>query len=299
MADHAMIIHNPSAGDGQVAGKEVRAIVRGAGYKLDYRSTKDGKKKAGRAARAAAVDGIDLVVAAGGDGTVRRAAVATAGTGVPVAILPLGTANNLAKALRIVGPLRDLAAGWQSARRRPFDLGRATGEDVDRPFLESVGSGPFVEAVKRGKTEVERAGVIAGRETDRSAYVLRELAKRASEGAWTFTIDGQEERGDFVGFETLNIPFAGPNVPLAEDADPSDGHLHVVLLGLPERDRLVRFLTERLEEGAAEPLDLAARPAAALTVEAPPGAVLRVDGHLVHASRLELSLDPGAVTVLA
>jgi hypothetical protein len=61
----------------------------------------------------------------------------------------------------------------------------------------------------------------------------------------------------------------------------------------------VRFLTERLEEGAAEPLDLAARPAAALSVEAPPGAVLRVDGHLVHASRLELSLDPGAVTVLA
>src|ERR1700730_16627318 len=55
------------------------------------------------AASSAALDGIDLVVAVGGDGTVRGCAEGLARTGVPLAIVPHGTANLLARTLRIPG----------------------------------------------------------------------------------------------------------------------------------------------------------------------------------------------------
>ena len=63
-----------------------------------------------------------LVVVAGGDGSVRQAAVALAGTGVPLAIVPCGTGNVLAAGLRLggrprwPGPSRPRSSGpWTSA----------------------------------------------------------------------------------------------------------------------------------------------------------------------------------------
>src|SRR5215475_5999644 len=58
------------------------------------------------AASGAALDGADLVVAVGGDGTVRGCAEGLAGTGVPLGIVPHGTANLLARTLRVPGQAR-------------------------------------------------------------------------------------------------------------------------------------------------------------------------------------------------
>ena len=68
---------------------------------------------------------MDLVVAAGGDGTVATAAGIAVRTSAPLAILPLGTANNIATSLGVSAPAPDLIASWATARRVPFDLGRA------------------------------------------------------------------------------------------------------------------------------------------------------------------------------
>lgn len=78
-------------------------------------------------AQTAAQSGAALVVAAGGDGTVRVCAQALAGTPIPLAIVPLGTANLAARALGLpaaVGPA--LASGFGGAERR-IDLGIADG----------------------------------------------------------------------------------------------------------------------------------------------------------------------------
>ncbi len=77
--------------------------------------------------RRAVAAGADLVVAAGGDGTVRACAEALAGTGIPLAIVPLGTANLVARALGV--PARgdralEVAFG---GRDQLIDLGRVTG----------------------------------------------------------------------------------------------------------------------------------------------------------------------------
>jgi diacylglycerol kinase family enzyme len=85
-------------------------------------------------ARRAVADGAALVFAAGGDGTVRACAEALAGTGVPLAIVPLGTANLTARALGVPGPAgRALEAGF-CGRDRTIDLARiddASGDGAD------------------------------------------------------------------------------------------------------------------------------------------------------------------------
>jgi diacylglycerol kinase family enzyme len=78
-------------------------------------------------ARRAVAAGASLVFAAGGDGTVRACAEALAGSGVPMAIVPLGTANLTARALGVPArPDRAVEAGF-GGRDRTIDLGRVEG----------------------------------------------------------------------------------------------------------------------------------------------------------------------------
>jgi diacylglycerol kinase family enzyme len=89
--------------------------------------------------RRALAAGADLVVAAGGDGTVRACAEALAGTGVPLAVVPLGTANLVARALGVpaqAGRALEVAFG---GRDRPIDLGRVTGAGASETGRDSAG----------------------------------------------------------------------------------------------------------------------------------------------------------------
>src|SRR5687767_10564763 len=112
------VIHNPGAGDGETSAKELLAALREHGYQPQYHSSKGGDLGT------ALADPGELVVVAGGDGTVGDVAKRLAGRAIPVAVLPAGTANNIATTLGSEGPLRDQVARWAAARRRPFDVGR-------------------------------------------------------------------------------------------------------------------------------------------------------------------------------
>ena len=93
----------------------------------------------------------DLVVAAGGDGTVRCAlgAVARFRPRIPVGILPLGTGNQLARNLgiyeeNILGdPLDDAIQVLMTGKPMPIDLGVMNGEY----FCVAAGAGPLSDAV--------------------------------------------------------------------------------------------------------------------------------------------------------
>jgi diacylglycerol kinase (ATP) len=98
-------------------------------------------------ARDALAAGADVVMAAGGDGTVRSVAEALRGTGTPVALLPSGTGNLLARNLNLT--LDHLAESVSTAftgENRPIDLGvariqRADGSRAQRIFLVMAGLG--------------------------------------------------------------------------------------------------------------------------------------------------------------
>lgn len=94
-------------------------------------------------ARELAESGVDLVIAAGGDGTISAVAQGLAGTDVPLAVLPLGTRNHFAQD---IGMPLDLAAAAQAIATgtvRRIDLGEVNG----RAFLNNSSIGLYPELV--------------------------------------------------------------------------------------------------------------------------------------------------------
>ena len=129
-----VLFYSAAAGDG-VGLARLRRAVTGAGHKLVHVAERHHDPESLLDVPA------ELVVAAGGDGTVGAAARALAGRGVPLGVMPLGTANNVARSLGIHGGPDEVAATWDTARRRPLDLGRVRLPDRETRFLEAVGGG--------------------------------------------------------------------------------------------------------------------------------------------------------------
>ena len=107
--------------------------------------------------------GADVVLAAGGDGTVRAVAEGLRGSGVPLALLPQGTGNLLARNLDL--PLTDLEAGVEIAftgSDRAIDLGVASitregAEASEHVFLVMAGLGLDAKMIKNTSTKLKKA----------------------------------------------------------------------------------------------------------------------------------------------
>ncbi len=102
-----------------------------------------GPNMAGAMARAQIAGGADLIVVAGGDGTINEAAEGIIGTQVPLGILPAGTANVLATEMKMGGSLEKVARRLGELRPRRISVGHITcdGGRVARHFLLMAGVG--------------------------------------------------------------------------------------------------------------------------------------------------------------
>lgn len=288
------LVHNPTAGGGQDRDDLVR-LITDAGHTVRHRSTK-GRWKV------LLQDPGDLLVAAGGDGTVRKVALAAADSEVPFAILPIGTANNIAKTLGLMGDARALVESWSDGRGDgvPFDIGEANGNR----FVESVGGGPIPDLIARSE-EIEAAAHLLGQETDRALHVLMEIVSDAPTRPWRVLVDGTDFSGDYLAVEIVNIRFVGSNVPVAPAADPSDGLLDVVLVGEAERQSLIDYLDDRLHLSSGRLPDTRRVTGRVIELEAPAGVRIHLDDRLWPKAdplrkpkRVEVRCLPGAATLV-
>jgi diacylglycerol kinase (ATP) len=229
------LIHNPGAGKSRK--RDATALVEllsKAGHEVRYQSSKDDDWKSALKQHA------ELMVVAGGDGTVARVTRRMVGRGVPVALLPCGTANNIARSLGLVErPFEELIRGWDTARRVKLDVGVAAGPWGERYFVEGVGAGLFAGLLDRpraNKAKRSKHPVESGLRRLRSAAATREpLEIKAA-------LDGKDISGRYLLLEALNLRYVGPNLHLADDSQPGDGLLDVVLVTDAERERLLHYL---------------------------------------------------------
>jgi diacylglycerol kinase (ATP) len=291
------VIHNPSAGAVRYGPQELLAAIRRAGHETVYRST---RTKGWRTALESP-GSFDLVVAAGGDGTVDKVGVAMAGRGVPMAILPLGTANNIARALGLSSDVEALIAAWRSGTPRPFDVGLVHGVAGERRFLESVGVGLFPDMIvaKKRRRIVDEARPSLMRDLER----MIETSAVEPSRYWHVKLDDLDLSGEHLAVEAMNIGDVGPTVCLAPQADPADGLMDVVTVPASKRDELTQHLIHRLR-GQHLPLHLPVARGRQLVLHGDASA-LHVDGRLVREpairSRtltLHIGLWPHALEIL-
>jgi diacylglycerol kinase family enzyme len=104
--------------------------------------------------QAAAAEGLDAVVAGGGDGTIGTAAAALAGTGRPLGIVPLGTLNHFARDAGIPLDLEGAVATIVDGAARPVDLAEVNG----RVFVNNSAVGLYPRMVREREDQQHRLG---------------------------------------------------------------------------------------------------------------------------------------------
>ena len=236
------LVHNPRAGHGGHDRETLLELLRSAGYDPAYLSSRDDGW------RDALQDPGSLVVAAGGDGTVSKVARALLGRGIPLAVVPVGTANNLAGALGISGTPEEVVPRLPGFRPAPFDLGVAAGPGGSGTFLEAAGVGLLAEVIRAARGLGDRAPEPDSRaaELARDLGLWRDAVRRAECIDCGVVADGRDLSGRYLMAAAFNTATLGPRVPLAAGADPGDGELDLLLAGAGDRAALLAILDARL-----------------------------------------------------
>jgi diacylglycerol kinase family enzyme len=150
-----MVIVNGGAGHGHddKAADELRAKLGEAGLDAELVLAKDGDEMVA-SARRALQQGVKLVAAGGGDGTINAVASVIAGSGVHFGVLPLGTLNHFAKDVGIPLELDEAVRNLASGMPRKVDVGEVNG----RIFLNNSSLGLYPDIVRDREKQQRRLG---------------------------------------------------------------------------------------------------------------------------------------------
>lgn len=223
----AAVIVNPiKVGDGVAFRRKVtRALeVRGYDDPLWLETRED---DAGNAMAKQAIENeSDLVLVAGGDGTVRVVCSALAHTGIPVGVIPAGTGNLLARNLHIPLDLDDALERILEGRDRRIDLVRVHGDELDTDhFAVMAGLGLDAAIISDAPPHLKK-------QIGWTAYLVS-AAKNINHPSVRVTLALDDEEPIDRRVRTVvvgNVGMLQANIPLLPDARPDDGLLDVVVI---------------------------------------------------------------------
>lgn len=311
---HAAVVHNPV----KTPVERLRAVVEKYERQHGWAPTRWYETRCDDAGRAAAQDALAtapaVVIVAGGDGTVRAVAEVMQDTGIPVALIPLGTGNLLAR--DIGAPLNDIAACVSAAfsgEDRSVDVGVAELDDDSdmrriHTFMVMAGIGLDAEMA-------ENTSAIAKKHLGWLAYVAP--IARSVIANTLFHLDYRIDRGRVrsTRAHTVIVGNCGTltgNMLLIPTAMIDDGLLDVVMMRPAGRFGWARIGTRLTLQGLARRSPLSRR----LLQQTPDlHALAYVQGsqfearfdapHLIeldgdsfgHVTRVRVSIRPGALRV--
>jgi diacylglycerol kinase (ATP) len=286
-----LILFNPFAGQAYNLKRSLEGaaeIWQSRGWEVELRPT----KAAGDAtiqAQAAASKGYDVVVAAGGDGTVNEVMNGLVGTNTALAVLPLGTVNIWARELGLSMEPKRAATSFLDAHLEKIDVGKAG----NKYFLLMAGIG-FDAAVTAiiNPQEKKKLGVLA--------YV-----KQAIQLAWNFPgitshirIDGKRIRGRILMVIIGNSQLYGGVVKLTAHAIINDGLLDVCIIKgrsmLAAPLRLLSIFTRRYNLDPKVEYYRAKR----IQIKGKKAMAVQVDGDYLGVTPMNFQVVPGGLWVL-
>ncbi|HAU53242.1 MAG TPA: diacylglycerol kinase, partial [Sphingobacterium sp.] len=196
------LVHNPAAGDDSNGDKdELCQLIEDLGHNCIVVTKKDAVKK---------IDPqTDIIALAGGDGTIRMVIMALLEKKLrfkrPIAILPQGTANNIAISLGIPLNIEKAIDLWKNCQLKKFDVGMVMGlERKPLYFIESIGFGVFPLLMKKmDKKNTEELS--AEDEIKTALRQLRKLVETFRATTLRLTVAGNNYKKDCILVEIMNI----------------------------------------------------------------------------------------------
>jgi YegS/Rv2252/BmrU family lipid kinase len=297
----ATVIVNPIAGAGRAgtigACVDLATSILGQhGYEAVVRVT-TGPRDALEFSKEAVASNVSLVVAWGGDGTVNGAAAGVAGTRIPLAIIPGGSGNGLARDLQLpFDPGQAMTIAATGVTRR-IDAGDLQGH----LFFNVAGIGLDARIAGRLATHGHHRGLIG--------YVLATMAEVRSYQACAYSISelvdasGRALTDDIVDHPAMFIALAnsrqyGSGAQIAPKALLDDGLMEVVIVAPMSAMQILRqlpaFFGGRLEEGPG----IVMRSAASMAISCATEISFHVDGEpRTAAGSLRMQTRRGALLV--
>ena len=287
-----IVIMNPTAGRAKPAAieKNLNREFRKHGISCEIAVT--AKAGDGSAlARKAAEEGRDVVIAAGGDGTVNEVANGLAGAEVALGIVPIGSVNVLARELKIPLDFRKAVQTIADGVVKKIDLGCANG----RYFTLMAGFGFDAEVVANVLQPIK--DMIGS-----SAYVLKGLETLARYRATNITLEMPEGTYSAKAFIVMvaNVSTYTYNLKITPHAAPNDGLLDVCVFERPLSDK-IGFMRQMAEVFIQRHLyHRAVRyfRTSKVTVKSAPDVMVQLDGDSFGVTPVEVSIAPSILPVI-
>lgn len=293
--ENVFLIINPAAGrsDVQTIRQRMQDVCRKHGWFCNVHETKEDEDLA-QIVRTACEQGAGLVVAAGGDGTVWGACNGLIGSQIPLAVLPVGTGNGLARALNI--PLQveaavDLLAGDYEIIE--IDALRA----AERYFVLNVSAGISARTMQETPPEdKQQAGILAYLATLMKDFTERQMT------TFHLNLDDHDLRVRAVEVIVSNAVI-GKNPPFflyGERQGYQDGSLEVNILTAEKTGEFLSLAWELLlnpGESKSNLHEFSVKNSIRLDVEGPPLTV-QGDGEIMGETPVEIQLVPKAVRIV-
>ncbi|AZV41119.1 diacylglycerol kinase [Peribacillus asahii] len=233
----ARLIYNPTSGrEAMKKGlPEVLARLEAAGYEASCHMT-TGEGDATRAAEIAIERGYDVVIAAGGDGTIYEVVngLARAEKRPKLGIIPTGTTNDFARALHLPKSIEGAADIIADGHTMPIDIGKMN----DKYFINIAGGGRLTELTYEVPSKLKTM-------LGQLAYYIKGIEMLPSFKASEVTIeyDGKLFEGEIMLFLVANTNSVGGFEKLAPDASLNDGMFTLLILKKANLADFVRIVT--------------------------------------------------------
>lgn len=284
----ALLLINPNSRRGAEAADAMPELLQAGG--LDVRSeTFSSPDEAAEGIRELKNE-VDCIVVAGGDGTLNAVAAAVIETGRPMGIVPLGTANDLARTLGIPADLQGAADVIARGHTRRIDVGMAN----DQPFYNVASIGLSVELA-------DQLGAETKKRWGRFGYAIaaiKVLTNARPFRAWIRS-NGEEKRVRTLQIAVGNGRHYGGGMTVAADATADDGWLDLYSLEVDHWWRLLRLLPSLRRGTQGEWDDVRAFRMTEVTIRTSRPRPVNTDGELTTWTPAHFRIRPKSVLVYA
>ncbi|MFC5625068.1 diacylglycerol/lipid kinase family protein [Algoriphagus winogradskyi] len=183
----------------------------------------------------------DLIMIAGGDGTVEKILLDLRDIKYPIAILPFGNANNIAGSLDLTDYYKKIVDQYEKNDFQYLSIGKYKTKEDKGWFVEGIGWGIFAALL----LQLDRDKNLECEQDSKVDFGIKNLIKLETKlPAHTYKIklDKKDYSGEYVWMEIMNTKQLGPQLELAPLADHSDDFLDVMLVKENQKDELKAFL---------------------------------------------------------